>query len=649
MKPVATLVLTLLLAAPSFGQNNDRPIPYPVFETPQFKRAVEAGTRSRDGKPGPNYWTNTASYDIDVTLSPTSRRLSGSETVVYHNNSPDYLPRIVVNLYQNLYKEGEIRNRNVTPTDGMNLTCAFVDGSPIVQTNSTREPGYVILGTKAIVTLPQVVTPRGSVELRFCWDFEVPDASNRLRMGTDDEVYYLGYWYPQVAVYDDVSAVPGRFDGWDYDMYLGSGEFYMDYADYDVRITVPSGWLVPATGVLVNADEVLSQPTRDLLAEAAVGDEVVHIVTDSTRDFAVIPNLAGASTWHYRALNVRDFAFAASAFFLWDATSAFVGEGAGYMGGDRAMIHAFYRSGARSWDRSAEFSKFSIEHMSKRIMPYPWPHMTAVEGIISGGMEYPMMTLIGGPRNDRGLFGVTYHELAHMWFPMIVGQDEKSFTWMDEGLTSFNTNEGHRDFWPDSTIWAPSRQAYFQIAGSGLEVESMRHGDRYPLNTSARGMASYGKPALMLHTLRGIVGNDRFYEAFREYAHRWAYKHPTPYDLFNTFEDVLDEDLDWFWRPAFYETWTLDQEVVDVESGEVGVTVTIRDNGLTALPTPVEVVYGDGRTEMKKVDVETWLSGARETNLTFPAGEVIEVEIDPEGYLPDVNRENNVWEPEQAP
>jgi hypothetical protein len=536
-----------------------------VFESPQFEQAVERGMRSRDGRPGPNYWTNYAWYDIDVTLIPSSRTVTGTSRVLYQNNSPDPLRRVVVNLYQNLYKEGELRNREVTPTGGVNLSCVVAEGTQLDQTKSVRQPGYLIYGTKAIVLLPYAIQPGESVGLEFCWDFEVPDARDMVRMGTDDEVFYLGYWYPQMAVYDDVSAVAGQRDGWDYDRYLGSGEFYMGYADYDVRITVPRGWLVAATGVHVNDAEILSDRTLALLEAARAGDEIVRVVTDSTREDALRAGPDSSATWHFRAENVRDFAFAASERFLWDATHALVGEGFGYQGSDRAMIHAFYRPEAESWNRAAEFGRFSIEHMSTRFMPYPWPHMTAVEGIIRGGMEYPMMTLIGGRRSDRSLFGVTYHELAHMWFPMIVGQDEKKYTWMDEGLTSFNTNEGHFDFWPDSTIWAPKRQAYFRIAGSGLEVESMRHGDEYPADTDARGMASYGKPALMLHTLRGILGNDLFHAALREYARRWAYKHPTPWDFFNTVEDVVGEDLDWFWRPAFFEIWTLDQAIGRVE------------------------------------------------------------------------------------
>ena len=253
-----------------------------------------------------------------------------------------------------------------------------------------------------------------------------------------------------------------------------------------------------------------------------------------------------------------------------------------------------------------------------------------------------MMTHIGGARSDRGLFGVTFHEIGHMWFPMIVGENEKNFTWMDEGLTSFNTSEATADFW-DVDAWSPRAQSYYRIAGTGDEVEPMRHGDRYPLDTPARGIASYNKPAVALNALRSMVGNDAFYRAYREYAHRWAFKHPQPYDLFNTFNDVLGQDLDWFWTTMFFETWTLDQAIGDVESGRQGVVVRIDDLGLSPFPSPVRVTYSDGRTVEKEVPVSVWLGGARTAELTFPAGSVSKVEIDPSLALPDVDRENNVW------
>lgn len=638
-------ILVILMSATALTAQERRPIPYPVFETPQFERAVAEGTRTRDGRPGPKYWINRAQYDIDVTVSPASAKVAGVESITYHNNSPHTLRQVVINLYQNLYREGETRNRNVITTDGLNLSCAFVNDAPILEQADPRLKGYVVSGTKMVIHLVDPLEPGGSVELRLCWDFQIPASSNNIRMGHDGEVFFLAYWYPQIAVYDDVTGAHGHGDGWDFDRYMGNGEFYMDFADYDVRITVPEGYLVPATGVLQNAGDILAPAVLVRLEAAAEGSDVVAIVTDSTRDTDFLPTQSSSATWHFKADNVRDFAFGLSNHYRWDATHADVGDRDADGQGDRAMIHSFYRPGVSSWDRSAEFVKFSIEHLSETIMPYPWPHMTAVEGLIGGGMEYPMMTLIGGfNRSPGSLFSTTYHEVGHMWFPMIVGQDEKEHTWMDEGVTSFHQTDGRGAFHQDPDVWRPERQPYYNIAGTGYEVESMRHGDNYPFGTSARNLASYNKPAVMLNALRGILGREVFTEALREYARRWAYRHPTPFDLFNTFEDVAGQDLDWFWTPAFFETWTLDHGVSSVVPGEVEVQVNIQDLGLTPMPVPVTVTYADGRQESSRLGVDPWLEGARETSLTFPPGDVVRVEIDPEGFLPDVNRANNVWE-----
>lgn len=230
-----------------------------------------------------------------------------------------------------------------------------------------------------------------------------------------------------------------------------------------------------------------------------------------------------------------------------------------------------------------------------------------------------------------------------MYFPMIVGQDEKEFTWMDEGLTSFNTAEGSAVF-NDTDSWNPRRQGYYFIANSGDEVEPMRHGDLYPLGTAARGIASYNKPAVALHALRGMVGQERFTEAYREYARRWAYKHPQPYDLFNTFDDVLGQDFDWFWTTMFFNTWTLDQSVAEVEDGADGVIITIEDLGLSPFPVPIRVTYADGTIAEETIPVEEWLSDKRETKIYFEPGTISKVEIDPNQFLPDVDRSNNVWE-----
>lgn len=632
------LLLAALVAAPaaqaqSWMQSDPapRPVPYPVLEEPGFEAAVLTGTRTRTGHPGPDYWMNDVSYVIDATLSPASRMLRGRATITYANNSPDTLFVLPIHLRQNLNSEGVVRNRPQKISGGVRVTDVMWNGAPLVERTSLRQVGYVTDGTIMTLRGTDPVAPGGQAQVALSWTFQIPEVGAP-RMGTDGEVFYLGYWYPQVAVYDDVN-------GWTADPYMGNGEFYMDFADYDVRVTVPDNMVVGATGELMNRPDVLSEQTISRLRQAADGDDVVHVVTaaDLEAGDALVDSPSDMLTWYYRADQVRDFAFAASTRYVWDATRAVVDAA-----GNRAMIHALYRDGTPAWDRSAEFARYSIEFLSDQIdMPYPWPHMTTVEGIIGGGMEYPMMTLIGGTRNDRRLFGTTFHEIGHMWFPMIVGQNEKQYTWMDEGLTSFNTAEASADFW-DEDSWDPARQSYYFIAGTGMEVEPMRHGDRYPVGTPARGIASYNKPAVALNALRGMLGQERFYEAYTEYARRWAFKHPQPHDLFNTFEDVLGQDLDWFWTTMLFETWTLDQGIASVVSLDSGVEVTVEDFGLSPFPTPVRVTYRDGTTANEWIPVSTWLGGARGATVTFPPGDIERAEIDPDRFLPDVDRSNNV-------
>ncbi|NND70220.1 MAG: M1 family metallopeptidase [Rhodothermales bacterium] len=627
----------VLLAGISFEvrAQESRPIPYPVFTTAEFDEAVQNGTRTLSGKPGARYWTNYARYSIDAVLSPEKARLSASSSVTYFNNSPDTLDAVLVHLRQNLNAEGSVRNRPQTLTGGVKVGVVSVNGTHIVEQSPRSGHGYSINGTVMRVSLSDSVVPGDSVQLGFQWSFVVPEVGAP-RMGQDGEVFYLGYWYPQIAVYDDL-------EGWRADQYFGNGEFYMGYADYNVRITVPEDYLVAATGTLQNDADVLTAETRDRLKRASRSDTVIQIVSPEDRGSATIDSRTGVHTWEFEAAQVRDFAFGASAKYVWDSVRANAGDISGNGRDQYTRIHALYRPEKSAWNRAAEFGQFTIEDLSSDIFPYPYPHMTIVEGIIGGGMEYPMITLIGGDRNDRRLFGTTYHEIGHMWFPMIVGQNEKQYTWMDEGLTSFNTSDGAAEFWNEDS-WNPDRQSYYRIAGTTAETESMRHGDQYPYGTPSRGIASYNKPAVWMHALRGVLGEERFNTAYREYATRWQYKHPQPYDLFNTFEDVAGRDLDWFWRVAFFETWTLDQAIASVDVEDNRVTVTVRDLGLVPMPVPVRVTYGDGRIVDRRLPVSVWLDGQREAKVEFPAGNPMTAEIDPDLFLPDVARENNRWE-----
>ncbi len=652
--PRPILALAALLLAT--GASAQRPRPYPVFTPPDEQRAIEAGTRTADGRPGPQYWQNTAAYRLDARLDPATAVLSAAGAITYRNASPDTLHFLVLKLRQNIHAPGVPRNRPVTVTGGLTLSRLAVAGQDTVEARGLPEPGeYRIDGTVLTLRPRAPVLPGATVELDMAWSYPVPPSSGAFRQGQDGEVYFIGYWYPQMAVYDDLA-------GWSADPYLGNGEHYMGYASYDVSLDVPAGWLVRGAGTLVNPDEVLTAETQARLERAATSDETVHVVTAEERGRATLAGPGGRAVWRWHADDVRDFSLSASPAYVWDATSAVVDQTNGILPGApaRVEIHTQYRPGTAAWERSAEFEKASIEHLSRLVMPYPYPAMTAVEGLIGGGMEYPMMTLVGGNRTDQSLFSVIYHETSHMWFPMIVGSNEPAFQWMDEGLTSYDQNWGVTDFFDGSATnrpavdgWARGRQAHFRLAGTGDAVEPMRHNDRFPIGSgspqvdpvggSARVIASYSTPAVMLHALETLVGRDRFLAAFRDYARTWAFKHPAPGDFFGRMEAGLGQDLDWLWTPTLFETWTVDHAVSVQSSSADGVRVVVRDLGLAPFPATVAVTYADGRVERRTVPVETWLDGATEAALAFPAGTAVRAEAEGAAPILDVDLSNDVW------
>jgi hypothetical protein len=617
----------------------ERPRPYPIFESRGFAAAVDAGTRTRTGAPGSRYWQQRARYRLAADYEPKSGLLGGEATIVYHNRSPGSLPSVYLHLYDNVFAPDAMRNRTVPVTGGVTLARVAAGGTEVPAFGRRAPRGYRVNGTVMAVPLPAPLASGDSVTLELRWSLTVPP-NGAPRGGRDSSVAFVSYWYPQVAVYDDVN-------GWQIDQYMSNAEFYMGYGDYDVSITVPAGYLIGATGTLQNPEQVLRPAVRERLAQAAAGDTVIHVVPAAERGRATLPGTGGKVTWRFAARQVRDFAWGTSAEYLWDATGAAAGDADGDRRPDRSAIHSFHVAGAPSaWAENARYGKFSIEYLSRFLWPYPYPQMTSIQGTPScGGMEYPMITCIGGTQWDStGMFGVTVHEIGHMWFPMQVGSDEKRYSWMDEGLTQFNEGNAEQEFFSEkeSSTLAGARQAYFAVVRSGQEVEMMRHGDLYP-NRGVFGVATYMKTAAVLDALRGVLGEETFMRAFREYGRRWQWKHPTPYDLFNTFSDVAGRDLSWFWRSWAYETWTLDQAVGTVTPGAGGTDIVIEDKGLVPMPVPVTVTYEGGRTEVLTAPVERWLAGARSATLRATGGVVTRVQIDAAGIYPDTDRTNNLW------
>lgn len=622
-----------------------RPIPGPVVPPPYFRAALENGTRSPDGRPGPEYWQTYSEYEIDARLDPRTGLLSGSETIRFHNRSPYSTPVLQLFLHQNLHQEGVVRNRVVEITGGIRLERIRVGGQDLLPADNFRGPGYMELGGLLIIRLPEELAPGATAELEIDWSFVVPQ-NGAGRMGhSDREMYFLAYWFPKIAPFEDLR-------GWDAEPYQGA-EFYEGYGDYRLNLTVPNDWMVMATGALLNPEEVYSPRTRARMEAAAVADTMVRIATREDVESGEVTqhSPSGTLTYRFEAENVRDVTWTTSNRQLWTATSALVPDRDGSGADDRVDIHSFYREyRAPLWEEQALYGKHSIEFESRFTgFAYPWPHMTSVEGmdIIGGGMEFPMFTLMGG-YNGRGaedLYAVTAHELGHMWIPMIVGANEKRHAWIDEGATTFLENQAKPDYWQGMGNPEPADlESYLQVARMEGEQPLMRHGDYYEPGPGY-GTASYPKSASLLVTLRSLLGEDVFTRAYRSFISDWAFKHPSPWDFFNTFEREAGVDLDWFWSTWYYETWALDQAVesVQVEGNET--VITIRDLGLAFMPTAVRITTGEGSTLERIVPVSHWLTGARTAQLRVPLseGEVRVVEIDPDAGFPDMNRENNLW------
>jgi hypothetical protein len=407
---------------------------------------------------------------------------------------------------------------------------------------------------------------------------------------------------------------------------------------------------VIGTGTVTNPADVWSPQTRARLAAAAAADSVVHVATRADREAGRVTaaGSAGRLTYRFEADTVRDFTWTTSNVQLWDATSARVADRNRDGREDRVLVQSLWRERrAPLWSESAKYGKHAVEFISRQTgLTYPWPHMTIVEGedIVGGGMEYPMLTVISAFGNPKPLYSTTAHEIGHMWVPMIVGANEKRHAWMDEGIATFIENQARPDYFPGDDADGGDRESYLGVARADGELPLMTHGDYYE-TIGAYLNASYSKPAILLSTLRALLGAETFNTAYRTFIGEWAFKLPTPWDFFATFERAAGRDLDWFWRAFYYETWALDQAVGGVETRASGPVVVIEDRGLATMPALVRIHTTRGGTLERTVPVETWLGGAVRAEIALPSsvGEVTRVEIDPDRRFPDLSRADNVW------
>ena len=541
-------------------------------------------TRSASGAPGAAYWQQRADYDIKAELNDQNRSITASETITYTNKAPESLGYLWLQLDQNVFAKGS--TGKITTTGGIEKNATLVDINAATQLiDNERDYGfkitavkdpktgtplkYTINQTMMRVELPKPLITGQSVVFQVDWHYNIVNMDEvRARAGFEyfpkdgNCAYFIAQWFPRMCVYDDVN-------GWQHKQFLGQGEFYLPFGDYKVAITVPNDHIVGATGELQNMSQTLT-PTQLKRWEQAKAEQKtpVEIVNQAEATANEKNTPTGKKTWIFTAQNVRDFGFCSSRKFIWDALAVDVN-------GKKTMAMSYFpKEGNPLWGKySTQAVAHTIRTYNKYTIDYPYPVAISANWGRGGGMEYPMICFNAGRPNEDGtyseatkygLISVVIHEVGHNFFPMIINSDERQWSWMDEGLNSFvqylSEQEWQRDY--PSRRGEPQKIVEYMASDAATLSPIMTSAD----NVINHGPNAYSKPATALNILREtVMGRELFDYAFKEYARRWAFKHPQPADFFRTMEDASGVDLDWFWKGWFYGVEPVDQDLADVQ------------------------------------------------------------------------------------
>ncbi len=640
MKKFIFSAVMMAMTMLALGQSN-----YDAKEAfdPQFYPYPGNEFRSASGEPGPKYWQNRADYKINCTLDTAKHTVSGDVEITYTNNSPDNLKFLWLQLDQNIYKQDSRGSATTTQTGGRWANNQFTNGYEISSVKTEGKTAkYTITDTRMQVWLPDALKAQGGkTKLSIQFAFEIPQyGTDRMgRLSTKNGwVYEIAQWFPRLAVYDDIQ-------GWNVLPYIGAGEFYLEYGDISFNVTAPYGVAVVGSGELLNPQECFTPAQLKKYNEAKNSDKTVVIrnesdITDKTKK--------GNITWKFKIENTRDVAWAASKAFIIDGAKINLPSGKKALAMSAYPLESTKDKSGNDWRRSTEMVKGSIEHYSAKWYEYPYAAAVNVAGIV-GGMEYPGIVFCSYQATGGGLWGVTDHEFGHIWFPMIVGSNERKYAWMDEGFNTFINDLSTAAFNKGEF----KSESFFDNPNSPMMIK-YTFGDKMDklfttpdvIQQQNLGVAAYMKPSVMMHALRDVVLEpERFDQALREYINRWAFKHPTPWDFFHTMENVAGEDLGWFWRAWVLNNWKLDQAVNDVKYINSipanGAEITLENLEKMAMPVTVLVKETNGKEHRINLPVEVWQRGPTWKFRVSTTSEIKEVILDPDNKLPDWNRENN--------
>ena len=612
----------ILISANIFAQQ-------PLMMPQNIKKAFTNETRSADGKPGKKYWQNHGKYNINVSVAPPSKTVTGTETISYINNSPTELKTLMFKLILNIHVPGTARQNSASPdylTKGI-IIDKYIENGIEQKFNDPRGQ------TMQQVRLAKPLATGDSISLSFNWHYELSEESGR-EGKLDSTSFFLAYFYPRIAVLDDVH-------GWDRMNFTDAQEFYNDFNDYAVSVTVPKNFLVWGTGDLQNAAELLQPAFLAKFNKSFTSDEVINVVTKSDLEAKNITTQNETNTWKWKATNVSDMAFCISNHYVWDAASVLVDKKTGR----RASCQSAYIFGAGKFVNQVKHIQHSLDWYSNNFpgVPYPFPKSTIIQGFAD--MEYPMMANDSPQDDDVMQRFIAEHEVGHSYFPFYMGINEHRYGFMDEGWTTAFENMIAQDDMGKEKANKFFQQ--FRVANWALNpTDESQIPIITPVNVlsgQAMGNNEYGKPALAYLALKDMLGDELFKKSLHGFMDRWHGKHPIPWDMFNSFSNVSGKDLSWFWNNWFFTSNYMDVAVENVAVTKTGYSINIKNIGGYVVPVNVVIKYADGSKETIHKTAGIWEKNQQATTININTKKKITyLNLDGDLYM-DANNKDNSW------
>lgn len=592
----------------------------------EFKRAYEKGTRKADGSVSPAYWQNHSDYKLKATVNPATKKLKGEGVITYYNNSPDSLTQIAFHAYPDYYKEGSKRagffaGERYIKNEGMVISRLVINGETISMIPS-RKVNYN--GSNYAIRLTNKLAPKASLKIEVSWSYTIPGEGFERSGAIDSTSMFVAYWYPEMSVLDDVY-------GWDRVVYDAATEFYHDYSNYEVEVTAPDNFMVWASVAPNNPTEVYSKTIQDRLAKAKKSKEPVAVLTTTDFHTGKGKNL----TWKYTAKDFPDFAFSLSDHFVWDAASYKDSFGEYFINTAYPAEHKEFTSVLKTISKSLE-----IFHTKFPVQAFPFKHFVIFNGLEGGGMEFPgmandegvpgeLMTQWTGKKTDdfEANLGLSLHEMAHMYFPFLMGINEKKYAWMDEGMANFS-----------EYFLSEDNDSPYEFDSPGLASLSLSPVMVPSHLISNSGTNSYTIGSMSYIALYHLLGKDLFLKCLAGYMNEWKHKHPTPYDFMNTFNRISGKDLNWFWKQWYFDWGYMDLAVTDYSNN----TITLENAGGRPMAANLVITYADDTNKTEVLNPSVWKDKTTYTHKVEGGKQVKSVRLTIEGGV-DAIASNNNW------